>query len=56
MSDLKELENEISVLKKENEQLKNRCIVLSHGMMCLFCPSECKHRTTEFRGDVTSNE
>lgn len=40
------IENE--KLKKENEALKNRCRVLGEGVLCGFCPMECKHRTDEF--------
>lgn len=44
--------DEIEKLKKENEQLKNRCHAMTHGVICLFCPMECKFRGESFRDDV----
>ena len=39
-------------IKKENEQLKNRCRVLTGGMLCFTCPFECCIRNDEFRGEI----
>lgn len=35
---------------KQIEQLQNRCIALTRGSICLFCPMDCKKRTAECRG------
>lgn len=29
---------------EENEALKNRCFVFTHGVMCAFCEIECKRK------------
>ena len=42
---------DITKYLKENEQLKNRCYILTNGAMCLFCPIDCKRRTQNFRND-----
>lgn len=39
-------------IKKENNQLKNRCRVLTGGMLCFTCPFECHIRNDEFRGEI----
>lgn len=47
---------QIEQLKHENKMLKNRCRALSDGTMCLFCPFECEHRKTPFRGNKGAKE
>lgn len=44
-------QNDVKELLHENEMLKNRCLALTHGEMCLFCPYDCNNRTTKFRGN-----
>ena len=39
-------------LEHENKMLKNRCVVLTEGTMCLFCPYDCENRTKEYRGQL----
>lgn len=53
---IKALENEETILKeneetilKDNKVLKNRCRVLSQGLLCLYCPLDCEKRVEEFR-------
>lgn len=46
------MQEEIKKLEEENRILKNRCRILSNGVMCIFCPLECKNRTEEFGGNV----
>lgn len=41
---------EIEKLKRENEALKNRCKALAQGMLCEFCPFECRYRQQEYKG------
>lgn len=41
----------ITSLKKENEQLKNRCFALTQGSLCFFCSIKCEKRLTPFRND-----
>lgn len=41
---------------RENEQLKNRCFVSTDGVLCIFCPLECKHRAGLFRGKDVKEE
>lgn len=41
----------ITSLKKENEQLKNRCFALTKGSLCFFCPLKCERRQAQFRND-----
>lgn len=36
--------NEAITALRENSALKNRCFVLSRGMLCLFCKMECAYR------------
>ena len=44
-----ELRRALEKIEKENKSLKNRCYVLSSGMMCSFCPLDCEHRSCDFR-------
>ena len=37
---------EFAKIRKENEQLKNRCFVLGRGMLCVFCPMDCKNKAS----------
>ena len=30
---------------EELPKLQNRCYALTHGLMCIFCPYECEHKT-----------
>ena len=32
-------------------KLQNRCFVLTHGQLCMFCPYDCENRTTEHRSE-----
>lgn len=43
-------------LVKENKALKNRCRIITGGVMCFSCPLECENRTEEYRGDVSGRE
>lgn len=43
-----ELRRALEKIEKENKSLKNRCYVLSSGMMCSFCPLDCEHRSCDF--------
>lgn len=40
---------EIEKLKRENDVLKNRCNALGRGLLCEFCPIECRYRKQAFR-------
>lgn len=42
------LKLKIERLEKENKALKGRCSVLGRGMLCVFCPYECEHRSGEY--------
>lgn len=46
----------ISKLEQENKALKNRCYVLSRGVMCFYCHFECEHRTCNFRNNTGDSE
>lgn len=53
---VKALENSQNI-KKENDSLKRRCNVFTHGQLCLFCPiEECESRSVEYRGSVDNHE
>ena len=41
---------EIEKLKRENEALKSRCYSLGRGLLCEFCPLECRYRQQEYKG------
>lgn len=42
------LDLDVSKKEKEIEQLQNRCFVLSHGVLCIFCEfNNCKHKNWE---------
>lgn len=38
-------------LEHENKMLKNRCLALTQGEMCKYCPYKCENRTTKYKGD-----
>ena len=44
-------EQDIKELLHENEMLKNRCLALTQGEMCKYCPYKCENRTTKYKGD-----
>ena len=56
MNEEEELRRALEEIKKENKSLKNRCYVLSRGMMCLYCPLDCEHRSCDFRNAESENE
>lgn len=31
--------------------LQNRCYMYTQGQLCIFCPMECEHRISPFRGE-----
>ena len=41
----------IEEFEKENKALQNRCYAVTGGTLCLFCPIDCDHRSTKFRGN-----
>ena len=41
---------EVEKLRFENRALKNRCYVLTRGVICSHCPIDCSDRTVDFRG------
>lgn len=41
---------EVEKLRFENRALKNRCYVLTRGMLCSHCPIDCSDRTVDFGG------
>jgi hypothetical protein len=43
-----EVADRLEKYKKENEALKCRCKSLGQGVLCEFCPIECKYRTDIF--------
>ena len=48
----RELQDMYDEAKEENEILKHRCRLYSHGAMCLYCPLECKnHRLVPYGGE-----
>jgi hypothetical protein len=51
-----ELRRALEEIKKENKSLKNRCYGLSRGIMCLFCPLDCEHRSCDFRNEESEED
>lgn len=47
---------EIEKLKNQVSVLQNRCAVLSHGMMCVFCQMECTNRTANYQDSEAMEE
>lgn len=41
----------VADLKNENEVLKNRCFVLSQGLMCEYCLLKCEHLKAGVKND-----
>jgi hypothetical protein len=39
-----EVAEKLKMYQKENEVLKNRCKMLSEGLLCEFCPMECRYK------------
>ena len=50
------MELSIEELKKENDQLKNRCYVTTKGLLCMFCPFECEHRSKMCEEGTNDND
>lgn len=42
----------VSIEDKRVIPLQNRCFALSKGTLCFYCPMECPHRQSEFRGEI----
>lgn len=42
----------VNCLLKENEQLKERCHMMSDGELCPFCSLNCNHRLEAYKGGV----
>ena len=48
---LEEAMNKISkfeITYKELKQLQNRCLVMSKGLLCQWCPMECEFRKAKY--------
>ena len=38
-------------IEEENRLLKNRCSVLTRGMLCYWCPIDCESRQHDYNPD-----
>lgn len=52
IANLNVIETKLTKLEKENRQLKNRCRVLSKGLLCGGCEFDCESRSEEYQGEA----